>query len=53
LSFASVIKKHVFHGVSKSAVLSGGEMWPVTGKTMKFKAANSIICGNIRRTGEI
>ena len=43
--FASVIKKRV----SESAVLSGGELWPVTAKTIKLKATNSIICGNNKK----
>jgi hypothetical protein len=38
--------------VSEGAVLSGGEMWPLTEKTVTVKTTNSIICGNIR-TGEI
>jgi len=38
--------------VSESAVLSAGEMWPLTEKMIKLKKSNSIICGNIR-TGDI
>jgi len=53
LILANVIKKHKLHHVSDSAVLSGGEMWPLTEKTIKVKMTNSIIFGNIRRTGEI
>jgi len=46
LIFANVIKKHVFHHVSDSAVLSGSEMWPLTEKTIEVKTTNSIICGD-------